>query len=85
MTTTPPKIDLRLGAAALRAPAASREDSHPQAILKVQACNSFYYRVFYVPQQRLNLLRDVAKGCVQQLKDKKRLLVFSTLLVLIWV
>ena len=44
MTTTPPPglttppegfvIDPRLGAVALRAPAASREDSHPQAILK---------------------------------------------------
>ena len=44
MTTTPPLgpthnpwgfgIDPRLAAAALRAPAASKEDSHPQAILK---------------------------------------------------
>ena len=45
MTTTPPPrstctprvvwIDPRLGAAALKAPAASREDSRTQAILKV--------------------------------------------------
>ena len=35
MTTTPPKIDPRLSAAVLRAPAASREDSRTQAILKV--------------------------------------------------
>ena len=50
MTTTPPKIDLRLGAAALRAPAASRKDSRPQAILKYQPRNSFNYRVCYKPQ-----------------------------------
>ena len=39
MTTTPPPrgfgIDPRLGAAALRAPAASREDYRPQAILNL--------------------------------------------------
>ena len=52
MTTTPPKIDLRLGAAVLRAPAASREDSRPQAILKLQPRNSFDYRVRYEPQLR---------------------------------
>ena len=50
MTTTPPRIDPRLGAAALRAPAASREDSRPQAILKFQPRNSFDYRVRYEPQ-----------------------------------
>ena len=50
MTTTPPRIDPRLGAAALRAPAASREDSRPQAILKLQPRNSFDYRVRYEPQ-----------------------------------
>ena len=50
MTTTPPRIDPRLGAAALRAPAASRENSRPQAILKVQPRNSFDYRVHYKPQ-----------------------------------
>ena len=58
-TTLPPEptytprgvvIDPRLGAAALRAQAASKEDSHPQAILKFQPCNSFYYRVRYEPQ-----------------------------------
>ena len=43
-------IDSRIGAAAPRAPAASREDSHPQAILKLQPRNSFDYRVRYVPQ-----------------------------------
>ena len=50
MTTTPPRINPRLGAAALRAPAASREDSHPHAILKLQPRNSFDYRVGYEPQ-----------------------------------
>ena len=50
MTTTPPRIDPRLGAAALRAPAASKEDSRPQAILKFQPRNSFDYRVRYEPQ-----------------------------------
>ena len=54
MTTTPPQdqpappggfgIDLRLGAAALRAPAASREDSRPQAILKFHRPSSLDYR-----------------------------------------
>ena len=47
MTTTPPRIDPRLGAAALRAPAASKEDSRSQAILKFQPRNSFDYRVRY--------------------------------------
>ena len=50
MTTTPPRINPRLGEAALRAPADSREDSHPQAILKLQPRNSFDYRVRYEPQ-----------------------------------
>ena len=50
MTTTPPRIDPRLGAAALRAPAASREDSRPQVILEFQPRNSFDYRVCYEPQ-----------------------------------
>ena len=57
MTTTPPRIDPRLGAAALRAPAASREDSRPQAILKLQPRNSFDYRVRYEPQ-----LTDIIYG-----------------------
>ena len=50
MTTTPPRIDPRLGAAALRAPAASMVDSRPQAILKLRPRNSFDYRVRYEPQ-----------------------------------
>ena len=50
MTTTPPTIDPRLGAAALRASAASWEDSRPHAILKLQPRNSFDYRVRYEPQ-----------------------------------
>ena len=56
MTTTPPRIDPRLGAAALRAPAASREDSRPQAILKLQPRNSFDYRVRYEPQLKTLVL-----------------------------
>ena len=50
MTTTPPRIDPRLGAAALRAPAASMVDSRPLAILKLRPRNSFDYRVRYEPQ-----------------------------------
>ena len=58
MTTTPNpgptpgrfRIDSRISAAALRAPAASKEDSCPQAILKFQPLNSFDYRVRYEPQ-----------------------------------
>ena len=50
MTTTSPKIDPSLGAAALRVPAASREDSHPQVILKFLPLNSFDYRVRYEPK-----------------------------------
>ena len=62
MTTTPPKIDLRLGAAALRAPAASREDSRPQAILKLQPRNSFDYRVRYEPQLNIEYLIAMVKS-----------------------
>ena len=60
MTTTPPRINPRLGAAALRAPAASREDSRPQAILKLQPRNSFDYRVCNEPQ--LNDFRNLLLG-----------------------
>ena len=42
-------IDPRLGAATLRAPAASKEDIRPQAILKFQPRISFDYRVLYEP------------------------------------
>ena len=38
-------IDSRIGAAALRAPAASMEDSRPQAILKFHRLSSLDYRV----------------------------------------
>ena len=53
-TTLPPEptytprgvvIDPRLGAAALRAPAASREDSRPQAILKFHRPSSLNYKI----------------------------------------
>ena len=47
MTTTPPRIDPRLGAAALRAPAASMVDSRPQAILKLRPRNSLHYSTHY--------------------------------------
>ena len=43
-------IDPRLGAASLRALAASKEDSRPHAILKFQHRNSIDYRVRYEPQ-----------------------------------
>ena len=39
------EIDSRIGAAATKAPAASREDSHPQAILKFHHPNSLDYKV----------------------------------------
>ena len=45
MTTTPPRIDSRLGAAALRAQAASKEDYHPLPILKLHRPSSLDYRV----------------------------------------
>ena len=55
MTTTPPPgptrtprgfgIDPRLGAAALRAPAVSKEDYRPQAILKLHRQSILDYRV----------------------------------------
>ena len=38
-------IDSRIGAAAARAPAASMEDSRPQAILKFHRLSSLDYRV----------------------------------------
>ena len=54
MTTTPPPgptrppggfgINPRLGAVALKAPAASKEDSRPQAILKFYRPSSLDYR-----------------------------------------
>ena len=57
MTTTLPQdqpapqegfgIDLRLGAAALMAPAASKEDSRPQAILKFHCSSCLDYRAYY--------------------------------------
>ena len=56
MTTMLSRINPRLGAAALRATAASREDSHPQAILKLQPRNSFDYRVLYEPQLNVSIL-----------------------------
>ena len=56
MTTTPPRIDPRLGAATLRAPAASMVDSRPQAILKLRPRNSFDYRVRYEPQPKVLLI-----------------------------
>ena len=55
MTTTPPPgptrtpIDPKLGAAAPRAPAASREDSRPQAILKFHRPSSLDYRARHGP------------------------------------
>ena len=38
------EIDSRIGAAATRIPAASKEDSRPQAILKFHSPSSLYYR-----------------------------------------
>ena len=52
MTTTLPRIDPRLGAAALRAQAASMVDSRPHALLKLRPRNSFDYRVRYEPQPK---------------------------------
>ena len=64
MTTTPPRINPRLGAAALRAPAASREDSRPQAVLKLQPRNSFDYRVRYEPQLKNSFTYDLFGNCL---------------------
>ena len=50
-------IDPRLDAATLRAPAASKEDSHRHAILKFQPRNSFDYRVHYEPQLNVSILK----------------------------
>ena len=52
MTTTPGGfgIDPRLGAATLRAPEASKEDSHPQAILKFHHPSSLDYRACHLLQ-----------------------------------
>ena len=66
MTTTPnPRptcapmgfgIDSRIGAAAPRAPATSREDSCTQAILKFQSRNCFDYRVYYKPKLKREVI-----------------------------
>ena len=50
------EIDPGVGAATTRVPAASREDSRPQAILKFQPCNSFDYRACYEPQYTVYIL-----------------------------
>ena len=73
MTTKPPPgpthtpmgfgIDPRLGAAALGAPAASKEDSLSQAIIEFQPCNCFDYRVRYEPQLQA-FFPDSNKGTV---------------------
>ena len=44
-------IDPRLEAVATRAPSASREDSCPQAILKLHPSNTFDHMISYEPQQ----------------------------------
>ena len=44
------RIDPGLGAATTKVPAASREDSRPQTILKFQPRNSFEYRVRCEPK-----------------------------------
>ena len=51
--SAPPRgfgIDSKIDAAALRAPAASREEYRPQAILKLKPRNSFDFRVRHEPQ-----------------------------------
>ena len=73
MTNPHPKggfgIDHRLGTAALRAPAASREDTRPHAILKLQPPNSFDYRVRYEPQLNCKMTLLTYLGAVSQLTD----------------
>ena len=44
-----------IGAAALRAPAASKEDSRPQAILKFHRPSSLDYKARHGPQTRPHL------------------------------
>ena len=48
-------IDPGLRGAATRVPAASREDSHPQAILKFRPPNTYDYRLRYESQLRFPL------------------------------
>ena len=62
-------IDPRLGAATLRAPAASKEDFHPQVILKFQLHNSFDYRVRYQPQLNCKMTLLTYLGAVSKLTD----------------
>ena len=53
------------------APAASRENSRPQAILKLQPCNSFDHRVRYEPQSRLTLNEDGSNFFVETKASKR--------------
>ena len=46
------EIDSRIGAAALRTPTASKEDSRPQAILKVRPPSSLDYKARHRPQTK---------------------------------
>ena len=48
-------IDSRIDVVTQRAPAASWENSHPQAILQFHPRNSFNYSVCNEPQQRFKL------------------------------
>ena len=56
------RIDPGPDAATSRVPAASREDSRPQAILKFQPCNSFNYRVRYEPQLHIQIYFKMLTG-----------------------
>ena len=55
-------IDPRIDVAATRVPAASKEDSHPQAILKFQPRYSFDYRVHYEPQLKQIVTAELKKA-----------------------
>ena len=71
--TTPPGglgIDPRLGAAILRAPAASREDSRPQAILKFHRPSSLDYRARHGPP--VNIARYSSDHWIQYVPDENQ-------------
>ena len=71
MTTTPPRINARLGAATLRAPAASREDSRPQAILKLHRSGSLDYKARHGLQVNLDVSHKIFTPVRKQKLNKK--------------
>ena len=69
--TNPHQIDSRIGGAAPRAPAASMEDSRPQAIVKFNRLSSLDYRV----RHQLLVGKDVSRNIILVLRDEEILLI----------